>query len=218
MRTSTVKRAVLGAPIASAQEMHHRLPKTLALSVFSSDAISSTAYATEKILLVLMIAGTASVKWASPLSVAVAGLLAIVAVSYQQTEHAYPSGGGSYIVSAANLGRRPGMLAASSLMIDSVGLVATAVRHGRSLRPGPQHSVVVIIPELLVEHRWQNLLHNQTSLRLKAALLHIPWVVTMNVPLPACGYGPTRRKSTYPRSTSTPVNSTRTRCPTSRPL
>jgi hypothetical protein len=129
MRTTTAKRVMLGAPIATAQEVHHRLSKALALSV-SSDAISSTAYATEEILLVLMIAGTASLKWAFPLSIAVAGLLAIVAVSYQQTVHAYPSGGGSYIVSTANLGRKPGMLAASSLMIDYVMTVAVSVAAG----------------------------------------------------------------------------------------
>ena len=130
MRSFAVKRAVLGAPIATAQEMHHRLSKMLALSVFSSDAISSTAYATEEILLVLMIAGAGSLKWALPLSLAVAGLLAIVAISYQQTVHAYPSGGGSYIVSTANLGRKPGMLAASSLMIDYVMTVAVSVAAG----------------------------------------------------------------------------------------
>ena len=130
MRSFAVKRAVLGPPIATAQEIHHRLSKTLALSVFSSDAISSTAYATEEILLVLMIAGAGSLKWAFPISLAVAGLLAIVAISYQQTVHAYPSGGGSYIVSTANLGRRPGMLAASSLMIDYVMTVAVSVAAG----------------------------------------------------------------------------------------
>ena len=125
-----MKRVVLGRPIATAQEMHHRLPKWLALSVFSSDAISSTAYATEEILLVLMIAGATSLKWAVPISIAVTGLLAIVAISYQQTVHAYPSGGGSYIVSTANLGRKPGMLAASSLMIDYVMTVAVSVAAG----------------------------------------------------------------------------------------
>jgi amino acid transporter len=130
MRSHALKRAVLGRPIATAQEVHHRLSKALALSVFSSDAISSTAYATEEILIVLLIAGTASLKWAFPLSIAVAGLLAIVAISYQQTVHAYPSGGGSYIVSTANLGRKPGMLAASSLMIDYVMTVAVSVAAG----------------------------------------------------------------------------------------
>ncbi len=125
-----MKRVVLGRPVATAQEMHARLPKWLALSVFSSDAISSTAYATEEILLVLMVAGAASLKWAFPLSIAVTGLLAIVAISYQQTVHAYPSGGGSYIVSTANLGRKSGMLAASSLMIDYVMTVAVSVAAG----------------------------------------------------------------------------------------
>ena len=142
MRSFAVKRVVIGAPIATAREVHHRLSKKIALSVFSSDAISSTAYATEEILLVLMIAGTASLKWAFPISLAVAGLLAIVALSYQQTVHAYPSGGGSYIVSTANLGRKAGMLAASSLMIDYVMTVAVSVAAGVA-------AVVSAFPSLL---------------------------------------------------------------------
>jgi amino acid transporter len=125
-----IKRAVIGPPLATAQEAHRRLSKKIALPVFSSDAISSTAYATEEILLVLMIAGTASLRWAFPISIAVAGLLAIVAISYQQTVRAYPSGGGAYIVSRANLGRKPAMLAASSLMIDYVMTVAASVAAG----------------------------------------------------------------------------------------
>ena len=130
MTTADVKRVFIGRPLATAQEVHHRLSKKIALSVFSSDAISSTAYATEEILLVLMIAGTASLRWAFPISLAVAGLLAIVALSYQQTVRAYPSGGGSYIVSTANLGHLPGMVAASSLMIDYVMTVAVSVAAG----------------------------------------------------------------------------------------
>jgi amino acid transporter len=130
MTGADVKRVFIGRPLATAQEVNHRLSKKIALSVFSSDAISSTAYATEEILIVLMIAGTASLRWAFPISLAVAGLLAIVALSYQQTVRAYPSGGGSYIVSTANLGRAPGMVAASSLMIDYVMTVAVSVAAG----------------------------------------------------------------------------------------
>ena len=125
-----IKRVMLGRPIPTSEEHRTRLTKIIALPVFASDAISSTAYATEEILIVLMAAGAVALHWALPISAAVAGLLVIVALSYQQTIHAYPSGGGSYIVSSANLGRLPGMTAAASLMIDYVMTVAVSVAAG----------------------------------------------------------------------------------------
>ena len=113
-----------------AQASHERLSKTVALAVFSSDAMSSVAYATEEILLILVLAGTAAIHLAVPLAIAIAALLLIVAVSYQQTIHAYPSGGGSYIVARANLGPTAGLVAAASLLIDYVLTVAVSVAAG----------------------------------------------------------------------------------------
>jgi amino acid transporter len=110
--------------------MQERLSKTLAVPVFSADAISSTAYATEEILLALMLAGTMALQNSVYISLAVAGLLAIVALSYQQTVHAYPGGGGSYIVSRENLGLAPGLVAAASLMVDYVMTVAVSTASG----------------------------------------------------------------------------------------
>ncbi len=110
--------------------MHERLPKKFALPVFSSDAISSTAYATEEILLALILAGSAALTLSLPVAIAVALLLAIVALSYQQTVHAYPSGGGSYVVSRENLGLAPGLVAAASLMFGYVATVAVSVASG----------------------------------------------------------------------------------------
>ena len=104
MNASPLKRLVLGAPMPSDRARHERLSKAVALPVFSSDALSSVAYATEEILLVLVTAGLAAAHLAIPIAVAIAALLAIVALSYQQTIHAYPGGGGSYIVSRTNLG------------------------------------------------------------------------------------------------------------------
>jgi amino acid transporter len=121
---------MLGRPIPSHQEHEQRLSKRVALSVFSSDAISSTAYATEEILLILVIGGAALLHYSVYISLAVAGLLAIVVLSYQQTIHAYPSGGGSYIVSTENLGRSSGLVAASALMIDYIMTVAVSVASG----------------------------------------------------------------------------------------
>ena len=127
-----IKRILVGKPIPSHEEHKTRLSITVALPVFSSDAISSTAYATEEILVVLVGAGVgvSLLHLSIWIAIAVAGLLAIVALSYQQTIHAYPSGGGSYIVSTENLGKLPGMIAASSLMIDYVMTVAVSVASG----------------------------------------------------------------------------------------
>ena len=130
MNASLVKRLLVGAPKPSEQARHERLSKVVALPVFSSDALSSVAYATEEILLVLVTAGAAAAHLAVPVAGAITVLLVVVAVSYQQTIHAYPSGGGSYIVSRANLGATPGLVAAAALMIDYVLTVAVSVAAG----------------------------------------------------------------------------------------
>src|SRR5438874_2389155 len=117
---SNVKRVLIGAPIATAQTEHERLTKFKALAVLSSDAISSVAYATEAILFSLVAAGSVHLGLTLPISFAIVGLLAIVAISYRQTIPAYPNGGGSYIVAKANLGMLPGLIAAASLLIDYV--------------------------------------------------------------------------------------------------
>ena len=105
-----LQRALIGNPLEPAQAIHERLSKTKALAVFSSDALSSTAYATEEFLLILVVAGTAAFNVVIPIGVAIALLLAIVVFSYRQTIHAYPHGGGSYIVTKDNLGKSPACL------------------------------------------------------------------------------------------------------------
>ena len=130
MRLTLVKRWLVGPPMPLAQARHERLTKRVALAVFSSDALSSVAYATEEILLILVLAGTAAIHLDVPIALGIAGLLAIVAISYQQTIHAYPSGGGSYIVARANLGIVPGLVAAAALLVDYVLTVAVSVAAG----------------------------------------------------------------------------------------
>jgi amino acid transporter len=130
MDAGLLKRLLVGRPMPLAQARHERLSKTIALAVFSSDALSSVAYATEEILLVLVLAGTAAAHLSVPLALAITGLLLIVVVSYQQTIHAYPSGGGSYIVARANLGAIPGLIAAAALLIDYVLTVSVSVAAG----------------------------------------------------------------------------------------
>src|SRR3989442_3503296 len=125
-----LKRVFIGAPIATAQAEHERLTKFKALAVLSSDAISSVAYATEAILLSLVAAGSSHLGLTLPISFAIVGLLAIVAISYRQTIPAYPNGGGSYIVAKDNLGTVPGLIAAASLMIDYVLTVAVSISAG----------------------------------------------------------------------------------------
>src|SRR6267142_216523 len=130
MEMSILKRLIVGAPMPLAQARHERLSKTVALAVFSSDAMSSVAYATEEILLILVLAGTAAAHLTVPIALSITALLVIVAISYQQTIYAYPSGGGSYIVARANLGTVPGLVAAAALLVDYVLTVSVSVAAG----------------------------------------------------------------------------------------
>jgi amino acid transporter len=130
---SALKRFIVGKPIASSEDQHQRLSKKIALPVFASDAISSTAYATEEILIVFLSLGAVGMSAYSmlvPISLLVVALLTIVVISYRQTIYAYPSGGGSYIVSKENLGAYPSMVAGASLLIDYVLTVCVSVAGG----------------------------------------------------------------------------------------
>jgi amino acid transporter len=131
---TAIKRLLVGRALKTEQAAHERLTKKTALAVFSSDALSSTAYATEEILLVLAVAAAAtangSFSYVVPISIGIAALLAIVATSYRQTIHAYPSGGGAYIVAKDNLGTTPGLVAAASLLVDYVLTVSVSIAAG----------------------------------------------------------------------------------------
>jgi amino acid transporter len=127
-----IRRLLIGHPLPTHRARHERLPKTLALPVFASDALSSTAYATQEILSTLLLAGVglAAFQYATPIAWCIVALLAIVTVSYQQTIHAYPSGGGAYIVARENLGILPSLTAGAALLIDYVLTVAVSVAAG----------------------------------------------------------------------------------------
>jgi amino acid transporter len=116
--TGVVKRVMVGRAVASSHLEHTLLPKVLALPVFSSDALSSVAYASEEILRVLLIASVGAAYLVGPIALAISALMAIVVLSYRQTVKAYPNGGGAYIVSKDNLGTMPGLVAASALLVD----------------------------------------------------------------------------------------------------
>src|SRR5215210_7037122 len=127
------KRVLVGRPLATDEQEHQRLPKKIALAVFSSDAISSTAYATEEILFVVALGGSSlalGLNTLVPIAIAVAALLAIVVTSYRQTIFAYPNGGGSYVVSRENLGRYPSLVAGASLLVDYTLTVAVSISAG----------------------------------------------------------------------------------------
>jgi len=120
-------RAILfGRPLASEEEIGERLSKRKALAIFSSDAISSSAYATEEILRVLLVAGASALLFSVEVSIAIAILLAVVSVSYRQVCQAYPSGGGAYVVARTNLAPIMGLIAAAALLIDYVMTVAVS--------------------------------------------------------------------------------------------
>ncbi len=125
-----VKRLIVGAPIPSHLAHHERFSRVTGLAVLSSDALSSVAYATEEILRVLTVGGVAALGLVTPIGAVIVTTLAIVVFSYRQTIHAYPSGGGAYIVSKENLGRMPALIAASSLLIDYVLTVSVSVAAG----------------------------------------------------------------------------------------
>ena len=130
MRIALMKRWLVGAPMPLAQARHERLGKSVALAVFASDPLSSVAYATEEILLVLTLAGAAALSYSMPIGVAIALLIAVVITSYRQTIAAYPKGGGAYIVAKDNLGIHAGLVAGASLLIDYVLTVAVSVAAG----------------------------------------------------------------------------------------
>src|SRR5438105_2060667 len=126
----SLKRLLVGKPIPSHLAHHERLSRITGLAVLSSDPLSSVAYATDFILTTLVLAGASAFWYAIPISLVIGSLLAIVVFSYQQTIHAYPNGGGSYIVAKDNLGTVPGLTAGAALLIDYVLTVSVSIAAG----------------------------------------------------------------------------------------
>lgn len=130
MRLHRLKRVFVGTPIPTAQSRHERLDRPTALAVFASDALSSNAYATEEILLVLAAAGTLALSYSLPIAIVIAIVIAVVVASYRETIRAYPKGSGAYLVTKDNLGVAPGLAAGAALLIDYVLTVAVSVAAG----------------------------------------------------------------------------------------
>jgi amino acid transporter len=121
---------LIGRPLATADAPHQTIGKAVGLAVFASDALSSTAYATQEILIILAAAGAAALGFAFPISIAIVALMAIVTISYRQTIYAYPGGGGAYIVARNNLGELPAQIAGAALLTDYILTVAVSVSSG----------------------------------------------------------------------------------------
>jgi amino acid transporter len=160
---SWLRRLLIGSPLPSWRAAHERLPKILALPILSSDALSSVAYATEEVLLILLAAGTAAVH--SPeilyITCAIVLLLAIVTTSYRQTVRAYPSGGGAYVVAKDNLGDSYGLAAGAALMIDYTLTVAVSIASGVA-------AIISLYPQLF-------------SYRVEMSLIGIAFITLINL-------------------------------------
>ncbi|MBI2027584.1 MAG: APC family permease [Deltaproteobacteria bacterium] len=130
MRFLRLKYFFIGKPIATDRAAHELIPKWKALAVLSSDALSSVAYGTEEVLIPLAAFAATAVAWSMPIALAIAALLTILALSYRQTIHAYPHGGGAYTVAKENLGLNAGLVAGAALLIDYVLTVAVSVAAG----------------------------------------------------------------------------------------
>jgi amino acid transporter len=126
----TIGHFFIGRPLQTADAPHQTIGKAVGLAVFASDALSSTAYATQEILVILAAAGTAAFGYVFPISIAIVILLAIVTISYEQTIHAYPDGGGAYIVARDNLGELPALTAAAALLTDYILTVSVSIASG----------------------------------------------------------------------------------------
>lgn len=124
---SSLGEFLFGPPLKTDDASHQTISKKVGLAVFASDAMSSVAYATQEILIVLFLAGSAALTLSLPIAAAITMLLAILTISYRQTIHAYPNGGGAYIVARDNLGEIPAMVAAAALLVDYILTVAVSI-------------------------------------------------------------------------------------------
>ena len=169
-----VKRVFVGRALASHKAEHQLLPKTLALPVFSSDPLSSNAYATEEMMLVLALAGAGALSLSIPLALGIAVVLTVVVTSYRQTVRAYPRGGGSYIVARENLGTVPGLVAASAILIGYVVTAAVSVTAGAAAVTSAAPGLAAFRVPLAVGFLLLIALANLRGVRESGALFAIP--------------------------------------------
>jgi amino acid transporter len=140
---------LIGRPLQTADAPHQTIGKAIGLAVFASDALSSTAYATQEIMVILAVAGTMAFGYVFPISLAIVALMTIVTISYEQTIHAYPGGGGAYIVARDNLGEAPAQIAGAALLTDYILTVAVSIAAGVA-------QIVSAYPELFPYRVWMS--------------------------------------------------------------
>jgi amino acid transporter len=184
-----LKNLLIGSPLPTYQLAEKRLNKIRALAAFSPDALSSIAYANQEIFLGLVIAGSAGLSLAWPIGLTIAGLLVIVSISYFQTIHGYPSGGGSYIVARANLGTTAGLIAAAALLIDYLLTAAVSLTAGveaiASAFPGLSPYRVPLALIILAAITLANL----RGLRETGTIMAIPVYLFLFTYIPMLAYG-----------------------------
>ncbi len=169
-----LKRFLLGDPLPTSAHAEERLSNAAGLAVLSSDALSSVAYATEEILVVLVLAGSGALSISMPIAGAIILLLAIIILSYRQTIRAYPHGGGAYIVARENLGLYPGLIAGGSLMIDYILTVAVSISAGVAALTSAIPTLFPVRVELCVFFIFLLMLANLRGLRESGKLFMIP--------------------------------------------
>lgn len=184
-----LKRIVFGQPLPSERLEHERLNKRTALAVLSSDAISSVAYATDQILFVLAVLGASALQYVVPLSAVIVGLLVLVGISYQQTIHAYPGGGGSYTVAKENLGTQAGLVAAGALLTDYILTVAVSISGGvaaiTSAYPAlATHTVLMCVASVVLL-----MMVNLRGVRESGAAFSVPTYAFIAMMVALIGYG-----------------------------
>src|SRR6185503_13917762 len=142
---------LIGRPLSTADAPHQTIGKAIGLAVFASDALSSTAYATQEIMIILAAAGTMAFGYVFPISLAIVALMTIVTISYEQTIHAYPGGGGAYIVARDNLGEAPAQIAGAALLTDYILTVAVSIAAGVA-------QITSAYPELFPYRVWMSVI------------------------------------------------------------
>ena len=184
-----LKDFLIGAPLPTRQLQENKLNKIRALAAFSPDALSSIAYANQEIYLGLVVAGSAGLALAWPIGLAITGLLVIVALSYYQTVHTYPSGGGSYIVARENLGTLPGLIAGAALLIGYLLTAAVSLTAGMEAIASAFPSLWDFRVELALLFLGAITIANLRGLRETGTLMSVPVYLFLLVYLPMLAYG-----------------------------
>ncbi len=197
---SRTRQLLLGPPLPTQGLLYEKLNKVRALATFSPDALSSIAYANQEIYLGLIVAGSAGLSLSFPIGLAIAGLLTLVAISYLQTIHGYPSGGGSYIVARENLGTMPGLVAGAALLVDyaltaAISLTAGVEAIASAFPELWPHRVIVALAILAVIG-----LLNLRGLRETGTLMALPVYLFLFTYLPMLAYGALRAVANGPGS------------------